>query len=57
MHDCKPMDTPVERKLSLNLDMCLKSVEEKEKNVQSTLLKCYPKSDVCNDVHTSKHML
>ena len=31
MHDCKPMDTPVERNLSLNLDMCPKLVEEKEK--------------------------
>ena len=30
MHDCKPMDTLVERNLSLNLDMCPKSVEEKE---------------------------
>ena len=30
MNDCKPMDTPVERNLSLNLDMCPKSIEEKE---------------------------
>ena len=30
MHDCKPMDTPVERNLSLSLDMCPKSPEEKE---------------------------
>ena len=30
MHDCKLMDTLVERNLSLNLDMCPKSVEEKE---------------------------
>ena len=29
MHDCKPMDTPVERNLSLSLDMCPKSPEEK----------------------------
>ena len=31
MHDCKPMDTPVEINLSLNLDMCPKSPEEKKK--------------------------
>ena len=31
MHDCKPMYAPVERNLSLNLDMCPKSIEEKEK--------------------------
>ena len=31
MHDCKPMDTPIERNLSLNLDICPKSIEEKEK--------------------------
>ena len=30
MHDCKPMDTPIERNFSLSLDMCLKSIEEKE---------------------------
>ena len=30
MHDYKPMDTPIERNLSLNLDMCPKSPEEKE---------------------------
>ena len=30
MHDCKPMDTAVERNLSLSLDMCPKSPEEKE---------------------------
>ena len=30
IHDHKPMDTPVERNLSLSLDMCLKSPEEKE---------------------------
>ena len=30
MHDCKPMDTPIERNLSLSLDMCPKSPEEKE---------------------------
>ena len=30
MHNCKPMDTLVERNLSLNLDMCPKLVEEKE---------------------------
>ena len=31
MHDCKPMDTPVERNLSLSLDMCPKTPEEKGK--------------------------
>ena len=31
MHDCKPMDTPVERNLNLSIDMCPKSPEEKEK--------------------------
>ena len=30
MHDCKPMDTPGKRNLSLSLDMCPKSLEEKE---------------------------
>ena len=30
MYDCKHTDTPVERNLSLSLDMCPKSVEEKE---------------------------
>ena len=29
MHDFKPMDTPVERNLSLSLDMCPNSPEEK----------------------------
>ena len=31
MHDCKPMESPIERNLSLNLDICPKSIEEKEK--------------------------
>ena len=31
MHDCKPMDTLVERNLSFGLDMCPKLPEEKEK--------------------------
>ena len=30
MHDGKPMDTLIERNLSLSLDMCPKSPEEKE---------------------------
>ena len=30
MHDCKPMDTPIERSLSLSLDMCPKMPKEKE---------------------------
>ena len=30
MHDCNPMDTPIERNLNLSLDMCPKSSEEKE---------------------------
>ena len=30
MHDCKPMDTPVERNLNLSLYMCPKSPEDKE---------------------------
>ena len=30
MHDYKPMDTPVEINLTLSLDMCPKSLEEKE---------------------------
>ena len=30
MHDCKHMDTPVERNLSHSLDMCPKSPKEKE---------------------------
>ena len=29
MHDCKPMDTLVERNLSLSLDMCPKPPKEK----------------------------
>ena len=39
MYDCKPLDTLVEKNLSLNLDMCPKTPNEK-KNVQSTLLQC-----------------
>ena len=39
MHDCKPLDTLVEKNLSLNLDMCPKTPNEK-KIVQSTLLQC-----------------
>ena len=31
MQDSKPMDTPVEKSLSLSLDMCPKTPEEKEK--------------------------
>ena len=31
MHYFKPMDTPVERNLSLSLDMCPKTLEEKGK--------------------------
>ena len=31
MQDCKPMDTPVERNLGLNLNMCPETPEEKEK--------------------------
>ena len=34
MHNCKPMDTPVERNLSLSLDMCPKSPKEKGKMSQ-----------------------
>ena len=30
MHDCKPMDTPVEKNLSLSLDTCPKTPNEKE---------------------------
>ena len=30
MHDCKPMDTPVEKNLSLSLDMCPKMPNKKE---------------------------
>ena len=30
MHDCKPMDTPVERNLNLSLNILSKSPEEKE---------------------------
>ena len=30
MHDCKPMDTPVEKNLSLSLVMCPKAPNEKE---------------------------
>ena len=30
MHDCKPMDTPIENNLSLSLDMCPKTPNEKE---------------------------
>ena len=30
MHDCKPMDTPIEKNLSLSLDMCPKTSNEKE---------------------------
>ena len=29
MHDCKPMDIPVEKNLSLSLDMCHKMPNEK----------------------------
>ena len=31
MHDCKPMDTPVENNLSLSLDMCPKTLDKDEK--------------------------
>ena len=37
MHDCKPMDTPIEKNLSLSLDMCPKTLDENEKNVHGTL--------------------
>ena len=30
MYDYKPMDTPVEKNLSLSLDMCRKTLDEKE---------------------------
>ena len=30
MHDCKPMDTPIEKNLNLSLDMCSKLPNEKE---------------------------
>ena len=30
MHDCKPMDTPIERNLNLSLDMCPNSPEDKK---------------------------
>ena len=38
MQDSKPMDTPVNKSLSLSCDMCPKT--PKEKNVQSTLCQC-----------------
>ena len=31
MQDSKPMDTPVDKSLSLSRDMCPKTLEEKEK--------------------------
>ena len=59
MHDCKPMDTPVERNLSLNVDMCPKLVEEKEqmsKVPYSSFIKSLmyammcTRPDICYDV-------
>ena len=45
MHDCKPMDTSIEKNLSLSLDMCPKTPNEKEQmfkvpysNVVSSLM-------------------
>ena len=31
MQDSKPMDTPIDKSLSLSCDMCLKTSKEKEK--------------------------
>ena len=30
LHDCKPLDTPIQRNLNISLDICPKSPEEKE---------------------------
>ena len=56
MHDYKPMDTPIERNLSLNLDMCPKSLEEKGRmskilysNAIASMMYAmmYTRSDIC----------
>jgi hypothetical protein len=40
MQDSKPIDTPVDKSLSLSYDMCPKTLEEK-KNVQNTSYQYY----------------
>ena len=37
MYDCKPMDALVENNLSLSLDMCPKTPNEKEKMTKVSL--------------------
>ena len=40
MQDSKPIDTLVDKSLSLSRDMCPKTPKKKEKNIQSTLCQC-----------------
>jgi hypothetical protein len=42
MQDSKPIDTSIDKSLSLSLsrDMCPKTLEEEKENVQSTLCQC-----------------
>ena len=37
MQDSKPMDTPIDKSLSLSREMCPKTPKKKRKNIQSTL--------------------
>jgi hypothetical protein len=41
MQDSKPIDTPVDKSLSLSHDMCPKTLEEKKENVQNTSYQYY----------------
>ena len=34
MHDCKSMNTPVEKNFSLSLDMCLKTLDVKPQKIR-----------------------
>jgi len=52
MHHSKPVDTPVEKGLTLSLSQYPKTNQEKE-NEGCSICQCYRKSNVCHVMYTA----
>jgi len=52
MHYSKPVNTPVEKGLTLSIDQCPKT-DKKRKNEQCSLYKCHMELNVCHVMYTS----
>ena len=57
MQDSKPMDTSVDKSLSLSRDMCPKTLEETEKKSRVPYASVVGSLMYAMYVHTSRHML